>query len=288
MDWGVVKDMKNRILIAAVGALGLLVAGGVSADWTWNFSGSNAPAGPYSASGTSTTVTASGWRNTTFSSDHTSSSYGAGNLVNVDSDGSGSTYLAYYSGNGLGVYDGGSPQHAVDNDGYIESILLAFTQPVTLSQVRFGWYGGGSLSGQGDDYDFTLAAYTASGNPTSGLTSLEYADLASNGWGLIESHFNNESHGWEGSDPVFSVNSGNTSSSYWLISALNPKLDPAHTSYAGWRDFFKLYSVSAKTPTTPPPGIPEPSTGSLLLLGLMLAGYVSSQKRQRAEAGLAA
>lgn len=260
--------------------MGLLVSGGASADWTWKFSGNNAPHGPYSASGTSTTATPSGWRNTTSSSDHESSSYGAGKLRNVDSDGLSDTYLAYYSGNGLGVRDGGTPQHAVDNDGWVESILVSFSNPVTLSQVRFGWVG--SLSGSAD-YDFTLAAYTGSGNPTPGLTSLEYAQLAGNGWGLIESHFNNEGHAWADNDPVFSVNSGDTSSSYWLISALNPRLDPAHSGYAAKRDFFKLYSVAGRQPPTPAPfaSIPEPSVASLLLLGLLLAGYLRKRNGSR-------
>ena len=276
--------MKIKSLFAAVGVIGLLVSGGASADWTWKFSGSNVPTGPYTASGTTTSATTSGWRNTTSSPNHNSSSYGAGKLLNVDSDGLTYTYLDYYSGNGLGVHDGGSPQHAVDNDGWVESVLVSFSNPVTLSQVRFGWVG--SLSG-GADYDFTLAAYTGSGNPTSGLTGLEYAQLAGNGWGLIESHFNNEGHAWTGSDPVFSVNNGNTSSSYWLISALNPRLDPANSGYAAKRDFFKLYSVSGKVPRIPPP-VPEPSIISLLLVGLLMAGYMSSQKRQRAVGRLAA
>jgi len=244
--------MKNRTSVAAVlvsGMLALLLSGPAAADWSWNFTGSytgNSSGMTFSGSGGAPSVTASGWSNSV-SASRTSSNYGTGDLVQRT--------LKRYSG-GLGVESlddvgQGSPEHATDNQYRIDSILLNFGgSTVTLDQVRFGWYSG--------DSDFSLAAYTGGGSTD--LTAMGYAQLASNGWATIDSYYNS------GTSST-AVNAGNVSSSYWLISALNPNLGGINNTNFYSNDFFKLASAGGVAPPTTT-SVPEPST--LLLLGGVL------------------
>jgi hypothetical protein len=298
--------MKSKILIAAVGAFGLLMAGNASACWTGNCGGytpppppscgdggspssciGNNPKGDYVwdftsySSGASTSgswsfvsdpsggpgVDASALENTNSASGTSSSSYGTGDLRQ--------TTLTSWGSSGLGAGGESYPEHAVDNEHRIDSILLAFDTKVTLKQVAFGWVD--------NDYDFTLAAYTGSGDPTSGLSNLEYSELAGNGWGLIETHTDGESYTTASgtAEAIFDVNAGEVSSSYWLISAFNSKLDPGNSKYNGALDYFKLCAVSADKSSTPQPpsSVPEPSVVSLFLMGLLLAGYLRARSK---------
>jgi hypothetical protein len=58
----------------------------------------------------------------------------------------------------------GSPNHAMDNSGNIDSILFSWDKAITLSQVTIGW--------AAYDADITVLAYTGTGNPT--LKDLTY------------------------------------------------------------------------------------------------------------------
>lgn len=242
--------MKKRTTVVAIllsGLSALLISGSAMADWSWDFTGTYPSGARYSSmtfsgSGGAPDVTATGWSNATEAS-RSSSDYGSGNLISRD--------IARW--NGLGVYsreDGGQPSHATDNNRRIDSILLNFgSTAVTLEQVQFGYFSG--------DSDFSLAAYTGGGSTD--LSSMEYSDLASNGWSTIGSYYNSRRN-------VTSVNSGGVASSYWLISALNPYIGgPGSSSYYA-NDYFKLASVGGTS--GPSNEVPEPST--LLLLGGVL------------------
>ncbi len=250
------KYTKSLRTILAPGLLALLISGNAAADWSWNFTGSSSGGASgltYSGStsggsGPAPSVTATGWSNSTYSSSTSGSSYGSGNLVQRG--------IYKYSG-GLGVTSPddvgeGSPEHATDNQYRIDSILLDFGgTAVTLSQVQFGWYSG--------DSDFSLAAYTGVGTPD--LGTMEYSDLAGNGWTVIDSYYN---AGTSAKD----VNGGEISSSYWLISALNPDLGGSSSSSYYANDFFKLKIVEGVPGGPPPNTVPEPST--LILLGMVV------------------
>ncbi len=253
------KHTKTIATTLLTGFLALLISGSAVAAWSWDFTGShsgNSSGRTFSGSGAGApNATATGWSNST-SASSSSSSYGTGNLVQRS---------IYQYGGGLGVTSPddvgqGSPEHAIDNQYRIDAILLDFGgTSVTMDQVRFGYYSG--------DSDFSMAAYTGGGSTD--LTSMGYADLAGNGWTTIGSYENSGTS-------LTNVNPGDVSSSYWLVSALNPSLGgPSSSNYYG-NDFFKLKLAGGSQPFTPPNTVPEPST--LLLLGSVLL-MISMRRR---------
>ncbi len=233
-----------------------LMGGNVGAT-TWTYSGT----GPVSAGGLSASASAISATNATTSA-----------LTAT---------TAYYSG-GLGVTTAGestgSPQHAIDNNGAIESVLFSFSDGlagspaadrVNLSSVQFGYASG--------DSDFSVYAYTAAGvaNPI-GKT---YTNLTTNGWALI-GHYNGGSSGG-----VYAINNA-VYSSYWLVGAYNG----VGGSLSKGNDYFKLASLTgSKCPSTgslpagctvtpPVVGVPEP--GTLLLMSAGLFGLYRFSSRR--------
>lgn len=236
----------------------MIFASGAKAD-TWTFSSTS----PVTVNGI--TATATGY----YSSSMTS-------LIN--------TSLVSYS-SGLGMTSDGSetPNHAIDNNGNIESVLFSFSDgvagltnndKVNLTSAYFGYVSG--------DSDYSVYAYTGAGVPN--IVGLTYSNLTSNGWALIN-HY-------DGSNSAGTKNfSNSTYSSYWLIGALNT----ASSGKDVGDDYFKLQKVSGTTcksnPTAPgcatvcTPGTPGcgggvPEPGTLLLMGAGLMGLSRYSKRR--------
>ena len=142
-------------------ALGLLAGNAAATTWTYGSTG------PVTAGGLTASASAISAPNVT-----------TGALAST---------TAYYSG-GLGVTSAGetltSPQHAIDNNGAIESVLFSFSDgvagsttadKVNLSSVSLGYASG--------DSDFSVYAYTGAGvGDPLGKT---YTNLTSSGWTLI-------------------------------------------------------------------------------------------------------
>ncbi|MDP1864607.1 MAG: exosortase-dependent surface protein XDP1 [Thiobacillus sp.] len=258
------KTIRN-LSISTVLALSALATSPASAA-TWTYSSTS----PASDSGLTATATA-------FSAANNSSATIAAST-------------AYYGG-GLGVTSSGestsSPQHAIDNNGAIETVMISFSNgvggitsadKVSLTSASFGW--------SQTDADFSVYAYSGTGTPS--VLGLTYSSLTSpsNGWTLI-GHYNNAA-----SSSAKTVSFANTVySSAWLIGAYNGLTTSSGASSGN--DYFKLASVTGnKCPATGTPpsgcgssgtpsgGVPEP--GTILLVGAGLLGMTRMSRRKAA------
>lgn len=194
--------------------------------------------------------------------------------------------LQHYGSSGMGIVNreetlGEVPGHAFGDDSAptgdtldnMDAVVFSFTEEITLDYVRFGWWQ--------TDYDFSLLAWNGAPGGPGDLTGGTYSGLVNGGgWSLIGHYDANESTGISG-DRQFSVNSGGVSSSYYMLSVLNPELNdcsPGSTSRtctnsSAGNDFFKLHSIGGFTndnPPPPPPGVPVPATALLFLATLPL------------------
>ena len=177
--------------------------------------------------------------------------------------------LGDYGASGFGVShsgEGGSPQHAIDNNGRIDAVKIAFSSSVRLTGVTFGW------AGPGGDTDFSVL-YSTGGSPC--LNSNAYAALVScgggNNWTLLN-NYNSSGTGLKNlsNTTVFARN--------WLVVAYGAFGNNCVGNVAGQTvcdagdDYFKLSGVQYVE------RVPEP--GTLALLGLGIAGLGLARRRR--------
>lgn len=274
-----VLTMRLRVLsLSLAGVLASALPGLAIADIVWDFTSAGACSPSCSALGASrtytgsdgSTVKATAWSNT--GGNDTTSSQGTATPTNVGT--LQAAYLGSYS-SGLGVGNteiatnqdnrepADQPEHAMDNDQRYDSILLSFTQKVTLNAVNIG-YANGSSTG---DADISVFAYIGnSGNPPSvqpTLTSSTYDALSTSAlW---------KKTSFPGTGPNAITTPGAGSAQYFLVAAYVPQTGVSDgTNLGAGGDYLKVSGVTASK------AVPEPN--ALLLVGLVMAGLWSTRR----------
>jgi hypothetical protein len=147
----------------------------------------------------------------------------------------------------------GSPNHAVDNIGPTDILLLAFSQSVVLTDFWVGWE-------HTSVTDVSLVRWTGGGTTTPTIVGGTIASLIAGPWDLAN-HYANVNVGSYTSTGL-ALSQG---SRWWIVSGVDSGWGP--TTLSADDDAFKLLKVKTETPT-PPQEVPEPGSLALLALGV--------------------
>jgi MYXO-CTERM domain-containing protein len=249
----------TRLTLAAALVAGLSFAGSASAQVrSWNFGDGTAPGACTITAGSGNTMSCSEQPNGTTTT-LTAQSFSVGSTV-------GSTYAAATTtyqgtGSGVGITHTGesttSPEHAGDNIGNVDLLQINFTSSQILKSVTIGW------SGTDGDYQVLRWAGAGAAAAVAGKTT---AQLISAGWALVNTV--DGAGNISSPDITTNINSGNLSSSSWLITAYNSAFGG---SLSTGNDAIKILGVST--------GIPVSAPGTLALSALALAGLAVVRRR---------
>jgi hypothetical protein len=320
-----------RWSLMALGAAAALMSTSAHAVWTFdqtnvtglaNYQSCTTPgSGGCSVDGTlattvdTTTVSLSG----VYASNATS---GSGGVVNGNWT---SSPLVLYAGNGQGMSSDGSntPNHALDNNGNTEAVLLNFSASTVLTSIGLGYVSNGQcsdgsyvsnngtcptntslLSNGSIKVSSSVFRWVGTGTPT-GTPSplLGQAANTMTGWELVGNYGN---MGYDTSNPYNLVNSAGKTSSWWLISTYNSGFAQNTTNsstsiatenvgtlaHAG-NDYFKLFGAAGTkcTSTVNAQGVcggstttSVPEPATLALTSAALIGMAGLRRRKARQA----
>jgi hypothetical protein len=190
-----------------------------------------------------------------------------------------SSSLTWYNGNGQGMSSDGTntPNHALDNNGNTEAVLLNFSASTVLSSIGLGYTSNGQcknnstqaittlandascpngttlLQNGSTQVDLSVFRWIGTGTPTGSPTALVgQSSTTMAGWELVGNYGDMI---YDTSNPYNTVNASGKSSSWWLISAYNAGFAQTSTSSTSIAtenrgaldnggDYFKLYAVA--------------------------------------------
>ena len=240
-----VVSIKTKIIGTI--ALLILAPSAFASLMTWNFATGTNCSTPSSCFGNARSYTPAG--QPTVSANSWANTVGSANTALETG------YLASWSG-GLGMFnrdyvngsdanENSSPEHAIDNNGRFELVLLTFSQMVELDSMRIGW--------KGADSDMSVLAYTGVGLPS--IASNSWGGLLSSGWSVVGNYAN------VGLNVNYAINAGNLASRFWLVGAYNNAFGTGTGLNVG-NDYVKLSAISGHV------AIPTPATLFLVMAGL--------------------
>ena len=263
--------IHKSIIAAAALATSALVPASAIAATTFDFStgGTNSDATPwsnvYNSMGNVRTFTGSDGTTKVEASAYslettTSKSWSLfGGWTTVTTNTLTDAYLGQYTGGGAHEYglgvtnEGNSDNHAVDNGGWTDFIVLQFDKVVSVSSL--GIYGFG-------DTDLTWAVATTN-TPFNGTLSFNnYSALTS-----TFSTFYSSEDGYSDDYETRSVNGSALTGNLFLVAASTFNNNDRD-------DIFKLSSLSANVAA-----VPEPATWAMMMMGLGLAGAMMRRSK---------
>lgn len=284
---------KSHLVRAMVLACGLAAGMTAQAATTWQFSGTGtynslgeeyAKTGPYAGADAQLTTISGVFVN--------NDAAGVANSSAKFNTGSSSSPL-YFGGNGLGMCSdpvsntscpaSNPPNHALDNVGNTEGILLNFSTKVALQQIYLGFVSG--------DADVSVFRYTGT-NPPANLNTVNgsLSGLTGAGWSLV-GNYADVAQDTSTAAPNQNINSQGLTSTWWLIMAYNSGLagttKASGTDLSNNNDYFKLFAVAGTACSTQIVNgqcgtstgkLPEPAT--LALTSVALLGVAGLRRRQ--------
>lgn len=288
--------IKTRVIQALALVCGLGVGAMAQAATTWQFSGNGTynTQGEENAKSTYTGADA----NLTISGAYVGNVSGVADSTKNFNTTAPNANPLYFGGNGLGMCSdpasttscpaSNPPNHAIDNYGTTEGILLNFTSKVALQQIFLGF--------TNTDSDISVFRYTGVGaNGVTATTNLANVNaskggLTNAGWELV-GNYGDVPYDVNSAAPNQNINASGLTSTWWLITAYNSGLGgttkASGTELSNNNDFFKIFAVAGTACTTQIVNgqcgsgggkLPEPAT--LALSSVALLGVAGLRRRQ--------